>query len=149
MLNSNTATPSMWLVLEKDELDETNFIDMFRNLSVNPKYERKEYLITQPIPDEPVATDQRAQTCAYMKHKDDSVDARCLMPAITVPNLDKDLELVEVSKMIDHLMEMFQQQAEQERYETTKALFSCKMAKGASICPHVENERLNWSPWKA
>ena len=65
------------------------------------------------------------------------------MSTTIVPNLDRVLEFVEVSEMIDHLMEMFQQQAEQERYETTKALFSCKMAKGASICPHVENERLN------
>ena len=32
---------------------------------------------------------------------------------------------------------MFQYQARQERYETTKALHSCKMAEGASVSAHV------------
>ena len=59
MSNSNTATPSMQSVLEKDKLVETNFLDKFGNLSVNPKHERKEYLIDQPIPDEPTADDPR------------------------------------------------------------------------------------------
>ena len=58
-------------VLEKDKLDETNFLDMFGNLSIDPKHERKEYLIDQPIPDEPATDDPRAQTNAYMKHQDD------------------------------------------------------------------------------
>ena len=34
---------------------------------------------------------------------------------------------------------MFQQQAKQERYETTKALHSCKRAKGGSVSAHVLN----------
>ena len=57
-------------VLEKDELGETNFLDMFEDLSVDPKHKRKEYLIYQPIPDELVANDPRAQTDTYMKHQD-------------------------------------------------------------------------------
>ena len=32
---------------------------------------------------------------------------------------------------------MFQQQARQERYKTTKALHSCKMAEGGSVSAHV------------
>ena len=44
---------------------------------------------------------------------------------------------MEAYNMIFNLKEMFQQQARQERYETTKALHSCKMAEGASISDHV------------
>ena len=58
------------------------------------------------------------------------MDTGCLKPATVVPDLDRDLEHMEVSEMIYHLTERFQQQARQERYETTKALFSCKMVEG-------------------
>ena len=44
---------------------------------------------------------------------------------------------MEAYDMIFNLQEMFQQQARQERYETTKALHSCKMAEGASVSAHV------------
>ena len=44
---------------------------------------------------------------------------------------------MEAYDMIFNLKEMFQQQARQERYETTKALQSCKMAEGASVNAHV------------
>ena len=88
MSTSNTATLSLRSVLEKDELDETNFLDMFENLSVDPKHERKGYLIDQPIPDEPATDDPRDQTDADMKHQDDSMDTGCLMPPTMVPDLD-------------------------------------------------------------
>ena len=51
--------------------------------------------------------------------------------------LQKDLENMESYDMIFNLKEMFQQQARQELYETTKALHSCKMAEGTSISAHV------------
>ncbi|KAI9086606.1 hypothetical protein K1719_031467 [Acacia pycnantha] len=80
---------------------------MFGNLNVDPKHERNEYLINQPIPDGPAAADPRAQTNAYMKHKDDSVDAGCLMLATMLLDLNRDLEHVEASEMILHPTKMF------------------------------------------
>ena len=59
------------------------------------------------------------------------------MLATMSSELQKDLENMEAYDMIFNLKEMFQQQARQERYETTKALHSCKMAKGASVNAHV------------
>ena len=44
---------------------------------------------------------------------------------------------MEAYDMIFNLKEMFQQQARQERYETTKALHSRKMAEGALVSAHV------------
>ena len=98
---------------------------------------RKAYVLDQPIPEEPTANAPRAQRDAYTKHKDDSVDVGCLMLATMVPKLQRDLGLMEAHEMIVHLKEMFQQQARQERYETTKALHSCKMAEGASVSTHM------------
>ncbi|KAI9125531.1 hypothetical protein K1719_002949 [Acacia pycnantha] len=94
-------------VLEKDELDETNSLDMFGNLSVDPKHERKEHLINQPILDEPSPLIQELDD-AYTKHKDDSVDAGCLMLVTMLLDLNRDLEHVEASEMIVHPTEMFQ-----------------------------------------
>ena len=51
--------------------------------------------------------------------------------------LKKDLENMEAYNMIFNLKEMFHQHTRQERYETTKALHSCKMAEGASVSAHV------------
>ena len=51
--------------------------------------------------------------------------------------LQKDLENMEAYNMIFNLKEIFQQQAKQERYETTKALHSCKVAEDASVSAHV------------
>ena len=44
---------------------------------------------------------------------------------------------MEAYEMATHIKEMFQQQARQEMYETTKALHSFKMARGGSMSAHV------------
>ena len=40
-------------------------------------------------------------------------------------------------EIITHLKKMFQEQPRQERFVTTKALTSCKMAPGTSVSAHV------------
>ncbi|XP_054782699.1 uncharacterized protein LOC129289995 [Prosopis cineraria] len=91
----------------------------------------------EPIPEEPVANAPRAQKDAYTKHTNDLVDVGCLMLATMVSELQRHLEHMEAYEMIVHLKEIFQQQVRQERYETIKALHSCKMAEGASFSTHV------------
>ena len=59
------------------------------------------------------------------------------MLATMSSELQKDLENMEAYDMIFNLKEIFQQQARKERYETTKALHSCKMAEGGSVSAHV------------
>ena len=137
MLTTNTAILSLRSVLEKEKLNGTNFLDWFRNLRIVLKHERKAYVLDRPIPDEPAANAPRAHRDAYAKHKDDFVDVGCLMLATMVPEIQRDLEHMEAYEMIVHLKEMFQQQARQERFETTKALHSCKMAEGVSVSSYV------------
>ena len=44
---------------------------------------------------------------------------------------------MEAFEIMTHLKEMFQEQARHERFVTTKALTSCKMALGTSVSAHV------------
>ena len=128
--NNNNSTMSLQSVLEKDKLTGTNFLDWFRNLRIVLKQERKLYVLDEPLPEEPAENVLRAEKNAYEKHHNDSIDVACLMLATMSSKLQKDLENMEAYDMIFNLKEMFQQQARQERYETTKALHSCKMAEG-------------------
>ena len=135
--NNNNSTMSLRSVLEKDKLIRTNFLDWFRNFRIVLKQERKLYVLDEPLPEEPADNALRAEKNAYEKHHNDSIDVACLMLATMSSELQKDLENMEAYDMIFNLKEMFQQQARQERYETTKALHSCKMAEGASVSSHV------------
>ena len=76
-----------------------------------------------------------------MKHFNDSVDVACLMLATMVPELQKNIETLTTFEMVTHLKEMFQQQARQERFETTKALHSC-----IGQYPCLEDEGVHRSP---
>ena len=60
-MTSNTApTMSLRSILEKDKLNGTNFLDWYRNLIIVLRQERKEYILDQPIPEEPAANASRA-----------------------------------------------------------------------------------------
>ena len=135
--NNNNYTMSLRSVLEKDKLTGTNFLDWFRNLRIVLKQERKLYVLDEPLPEEPVDNAPGAEKNAYEKHHNDSIDVACLMLATMSFELQKDLEIMEAYDMIFNLKEMFQYQARPERYESTKALLSCKMAEGASVIAHV------------
>ena len=135
--NNNNSTMSLRLVLEKDKLTGTNFLDWFRNLRIVLKQERKLYVLDEPLPEKPADNAHRAEKNAYEKHHNDSIDVACLMLTTMSFKLQKDMENMEAYDMIFNLKEMFQQQARQERYETTKALHSCKMVEGASVSAHV------------
>jgi competence protein ComGC len=64
---------------------------------------------------------------AYEKRYDDALDISCLMLATMSPNLQKQYEHVDADTMIQGLCGMFENQARAERYNISKALFTCKM----------------------
>ncbi|KAG8493792.1 hypothetical protein CXB51_011078 [Gossypium anomalum] len=133
----NTNTLSLRSVLEKDKLNGLNFLDWFRNLRVVLKQEWKLYVIEKPLPDEPPANASRADKDAYKKHLDEMVDVGCLMLATMNPELQKQHEDMVAYDMIEHLKELNQGQARQERFDISKALFQCKLAEGSPVGPHV------------
>ena len=59
------------------------------------------------------------------------------MLATMTSELQKGLENLGAYDMLTHLSDMFQVQANQERFDTVKALACCKMAAGSSVSVHV------------
>ncbi|KAK8701847.1 hypothetical protein V6N13_020225 [Hibiscus sabdariffa] len=128
---------SLRSLLEKEKLNGINFLDCFRNLRIVLKQERKEYVIEEPVPDEPAVNAPRADKDKFKKHMDDILDVRCLMLATMTPELQKEHEDIVAYEMIQILKEIYEGQARQERYETSKALFQCKMSEGSLVGAHV------------
>ncbi|KAA3484650.1 Retrovirus-related Pol polyprotein from transposon TNT 1-94 [Gossypium australe] len=111
------------LVLEKDKFNGLKFLNWFRNL--------------KPIPNEPTAKASRVEKEAYKKHLDDILDIGCLMLATITLKLQKQHEGMAPYDMIQHLKELHEGQACQERYETSKPLFRCKMLEGTPVGTHI------------
>ncbi|KAK8652101.1 hypothetical protein V6N13_061125 [Hibiscus sabdariffa] len=130
-------TISLRSVLEKEKLNGINFLDWFRNLRIVLKQDRKEYVIEEPIPDEPAANAPRADKDKFKKHMDDMVGVGCLMLGTMDSELQKQHENMVAYEMIQNLKEIYEGQARQERYETSKALFQCKMTEGTPVGAHV------------
>ena len=96
------------------------------------------YVLDNEILNEPPAHNApRAERDAYSKHMNDSVDVTCLMLTTINSKLQKKFEEMGAFDMMVHLKGMFQEQARQERFTTTKALNACKMTPGTSISAHV------------
>jgi gag-polypeptide of LTR copia-type len=134
---NNTNTLSLRSVLEKDKLNGLNFMDWHRSLRIVLKQERKLYVLENQVPNEPAASATQAEKDAYKKHSNDAIDVACLMLATMTPELQKQHEEMIAFDMIEHLKELYQGQARQERYDTSKALFQCKMAEGTPVGTHV------------
>ncbi|KAK9020229.1 hypothetical protein V6N11_054719 [Hibiscus sabdariffa] len=130
-------TISLRSLLEKEKLNGINFLDWFRNLRIVLKQERKEYVIEELVPNEPAANAPRADKDKFKKHMDDMVDVGCLMLATMDSELQKQHENMVAYEMIQNLKEIYEGQARQERYETSKALFQCKMTEGTPVGAHV------------
>ncbi|KAK8590159.1 hypothetical protein V6N13_088942 [Hibiscus sabdariffa] len=130
-------TISLRSLLEKEKLNGINFLDWFRNLRIVLKQERKEYVIEEAVPNDPGPNASRADKDKFKKHMDDMVDVGCLMLATMTPELQKQHENMVAYETIQNLKEIYEGQARQERYETSKALFQCKMSEGSSVGAHV------------
>ena len=102
------------------------------------------YVLDNEIPNEPLANNaSRAERDAYSKHLNDFVDVTYLMLTTMNSELQKQFEEMEAFDMMVHLKGMFQEQARQERFTTTKALNACKMTPGTSVSAHVLKMRIS------
>ncbi|XP_021631812.1 uncharacterized protein LOC110629206 [Manihot esculenta] len=119
MTTNNNQTFLLRSVLEKDKLNGTNFIDWYRNLRIVLKQEKNLDVLDHPLPIELARNATAAQREAFKKKK--------VTPTMTSTSS---------FAIMVHLKEMFQEQARQ-RFVTTKALTSCKMALGTPVSSHV------------
>ncbi|KAL4332271.1 hypothetical protein GQ457_07G008160 [Hibiscus cannabinus] len=79
----------------------------------------------------------RVDKYKFKKHMDDTLDVGCLMLATMVPELQKQHEDMVAYEMIQNLKEIYEGQARKESYETSKALFQCKMSERSPVRAHV------------
>ncbi|KAJ9561835.1 hypothetical protein OSB04_006995 [Centaurea solstitialis] len=77
---------------------------------------------------------------AYRKHSDYLLDVGYLMLATMSPVFRTRLINTNAYNMIRQLRDMFQTQARTERYDASRALNACKMAKGTSVSDHENKE---------
>ncbi|KAK8621653.1 hypothetical protein V6N13_081086 [Hibiscus sabdariffa] len=108
MANNNLSLRSL---LEKEKLNGINFLDWFRNLRIVLKQERNEYIIEEPIPDEPVANASRADKGKFKKHMDDLLDVSCLMLTTMTLELQKQHKDMGAYEMIQNLKEIYEGKA--------------------------------------
>ena len=140
---ANTSAFTLRSALEKEsaKLTGPNFLDWFRNLRIILKQEKKEYVLEKPIPEKPTADKDGVVSAEeqkkYEKHVNDDLDVTCLMLTIMNSELQKQLEKLSAYDIIVQLRELFQVQARTERYETSKALYQCKLAEESPVNPHV------------
>ncbi|KAK8572872.1 hypothetical protein V6N12_028912 [Hibiscus sabdariffa] len=92
----------------------------------------KEYVI-----EEPAANAPRADKDKFKKHMDNMVDDGCLMLATMSLEHQKQHEDMVAYEMIQNLKEIYEGQARQEWYETSKAPFQCKMIEGSPVGAQV------------
>ncbi|KAK8495060.1 hypothetical protein V6N12_055207 [Hibiscus sabdariffa] len=130
-------TISLRSLLENEKLNGINFLEWFRNLRIVLKQERKEHVIEEAVPNDPGANAPGDDKDKFKKHMDDMLDVGCLMLATMTPELQKQHEDMVTYEMVQNLKEIYEGQARQERYETSKALFHCKMSEGSLVGAHV------------
>ena len=87
MASNTTSNLSLRSILKKDKLNETNFLDWYRNLRIVLKQDRKEYILDQPVPDEPAANTPRTKKDAHSKNLNDSINVTCLVLVCMDSNL--------------------------------------------------------------
>jgi hypothetical protein len=125
------------MILQKDKLNGTNFMDWIRNLRIILHTEKKKEVLDTPLPEKPNENATLAEKNAYKKAWDVDHEVGCLMLACMEPDLQMLFESVHVHDMIVALNDIFATQARTERFNVSKAFVECKLAEGALVGPHV------------
>ncbi|KAD7477199.1 hypothetical protein E3N88_00335 [Mikania micrantha] len=134
--HENKSSFALKSILEKDKLNNTNFLEWDRNLKIVLKFAKKHYVLEGPVPNEPKGNTTTACK-AWDKHNEDAIEVDCLMQATMSSDLQKNMEDMIAFDMIQQLTGMFQKQARQERYDTMKQLIGRRMQEGSSVSAHV------------
>ncbi len=84
-VNMNNFT--LRLILERDKLNGSNYLDWSRNLKIVLKQEKKIYILEAPLPLEPGRNATAVQRETYETKRSDSNEVTCLMLATMIPDL--------------------------------------------------------------
>ena len=96
-------------VLESNKLNETNYADWIRNLTIILRAANKEDVLDNPLLEKPAADAPAAERNAYRRAVDKDREVSCLMLACMEPELQMQFETNhEAHDMIVALQDMFQ-----------------------------------------
>lgn len=137
LMANNSNNFFVRLVLEKDKLIGTSFLNWNRNLRIILRQERKLQVTEMPLPEPLTEGASRTQQNLYQKHHDDAVDVQCLMLVTMSPEFQKQHEHRDAYTMIEHFQRMFEGQARQEMLDSSRALDTCKQGDRDPVGPHV------------
>jgi hypothetical protein len=87
MSASNTSTFNLLSLLEKENLNGSNFMDWYRNLRLVLRQEKTEYVLLEPYPEDLPAGSSAVDRRAHEKRCDDALNVSYVMLAIMSPNL--------------------------------------------------------------
>ncbi|PWA36781.1 zinc finger, CCHC-type [Artemisia annua] len=97
----------------------------------------KFYHLEEALPEAPAANATAAVRNAYTRRCNEQQEVACLMLASMIPELQKNLENLAAFDMLRELKVMFEQQAEQELFDTVKSFHACKQEEGQSVSSYV------------
>nr|GEY19617.1 hypothetical protein [Tanacetum cinerariifolium] len=130
--NQTTNNNSIRPVLEKEKLNGSNFLDWYRNLRIILRNEQKLHHLEGALPEAPPATATDVVRNAYTRRVVKQQEVACLMLVSMTLDIQKNLEDRTAFEILQVLKTMFQQQTEQELFETVKAFHACKQEEGQS-----------------
>ncbi|GKA72732.1 zinc finger, CCHC-type containing protein [Tanacetum coccineum] len=117
-----TNNNSIRSILEKEKLNGSNFLDWYRNLRIALRKEQKLHHLEEALLEAPPATASTAVRNAYTRRIVEQQEVACLMLVSMTPEIQKNLEDRTTFEILQKLKTMFQQQAEQELFETMERL---------------------------
>ncbi|GJU42608.1 putative RNA-directed DNA polymerase [Tanacetum coccineum] len=135
--NQTTNNNSMRSILNTEKLNGSNFLDLYRNLRIVLKNEQNLHHLEEALPEAPPATTTADVCNAYTRRVAEQQEVACLMLVSMTLEIQNNLEDCSAFEILKELKTMFQQQAEQELFETIKAFHACKQEEGQYVSTYM------------
>lgn len=121
-------------VLEKDKLTASNFKDWSANLRIVPSFKNIDYVLDQPIPEEP-NVHQHELLLKWKEHSADFMMVTNIMLGSVSHEYVKLIASKNAYEAFSELENMFLRRA---RVATMRMLITCKMQEGSSASTHLK-----------
>ena len=79
-------------ILSKEKLTGPNYMDYLRNLKMTLRYENKQYVLDNQVPDINKETATPEELAEYTQQTEDTIKFACIMIATMAPELQKTYE---------------------------------------------------------
>ncbi|XP_042415422.1 uncharacterized protein LOC122004634 [Zingiber officinale] len=101
------------------------------------RHDRKIYVLEDEPLKETIPNASDEDQSYYSQYIEDALDVQCIMMSSMSPELQRQHENMSAREIDQHLHELFQESAREERYETSRALFHTMLEEGNQVGSHV------------